>query len=347
MSRIISLADALKLEDPLYIDMRSPSEYQQGCIPGAINLPLLDDEERGEVGTTYRTVGPDQAKQQGLSIVSGKLPDLVSQIREYHKTGRTVVVYCWRGGMRSKSVVSVLDLMGISAYQLVGGYKAFRTHVLESLTSFPLRPAIVVLSGSTGVGKTTMLKKLMQAGVPVIDLEALANHRGSVFGQVGLGRPQTAQNFDALLLSELSGLNNQPYIIVECESKRIGNVYLPEVLYQAMQKGKKILAQASVETRVSRLIEEYMDIYNHRQEEILGSIAQLAKRLGNTRTNKMLEDFTAGRVRDVVRTLLVDYYDPLYGYEKADPSGFDRIVDAEDMDKASSEIIDYLNTLRG
>lgn len=327
--------------------MRSPCEYRQGCIPGAISLPLLDDEERCAVGTTYRTVGPEQAKQQGLSIVAGKLPELVSQIRAHCRTGRPVIIYCWRGGMRSKSVVTILELMDIPAFQLAGGYKAYRTYVLERLAAFRLRPTVVVLSGSTGVGKTAMLKRLEQAGLPVIDLEALANHRGSVFGQIGLGRPQTAQNFDALLLMELSRLNDQPFIVVECESKRIGNVYLPEVLYQGMQQGKKVLVRAGVETRVSRLIDEYVDIEDNHREETISSIAALAKRLGKARTDQLLEAFAAGRVREVVRTLLTDYYDPLYGYEQAAPSAFDRIVEAEDIDRASSEIIEYLNTLRG
>lgn len=335
------------MDNPIYIDMRSPSEFRDGRIPGAINIPLLDDEERGRVGTVYKTVGPEEAKQLGLTVVSGKLPDIVSQIRNAYKTGRTVIIYCWRGGMRSKSVVSILELMGIPAYQLIGGYKAYRRYVLDSLAAFPLNPRVIVLSGSTGVGKTALLKTLAEQGVPVIDLERLANHRGSAFGQVGLGRPETAQNFDAAILGELHRLNNEPYIVVECESKRIGNVYLPHVLYQAMQNGKRILAFTDIETRITRLIEEYLAIYNENRDGIISSIKTLKNRLGAAKTEKLLDAFAANRTREVVHTLLVDYYDPLYGYEKANPGNFDYKVDATDFDEAAARIIDYLKTLRG
>ncbi|MDR3563550.1 MAG: tRNA 2-selenouridine(34) synthase MnmH [Negativicutes bacterium] len=342
MHAIISLEDALKLDNPIYIDMRSPAEYENGRIPGAINVPLFDDLERSQVGTIYKIEGPDEAKKLGLTLVSGKLPEIVSQIRQQYKTGRTVIVYCWRGGMRSKAVVSVLELMGIPARQLLGGYKNYRRYILDSLENFATLPPIVVLCGSTGVGKTTLLTMLSERGLPVIDLEKLANHRGSAFGQVGLGRSATAQNFDAALLAELQRLQNQPFILVECESKRIGNVYLPNVLYQAMQHGRKILAHATVETRVSRLMEEYLDIFATNRDEIAASLSSLKNRLGIAKTEKLLTAFAAGQVRDVVRILLVDYYDILYGYEKADPATFDYIVDAENLDQASCQIIDYL-----
>jgi tRNA 2-selenouridine synthase len=347
LHRIISLDEALKLDKPIFIDMRAPSEFRDGRIPGAVNVPLFSDEERRVVGTIYKQVGSDDAKQTGLSLVSSKLPAIVNRIRTFHKEGHTVVVYCWRGGMRSKSVVSVLELMGIPAYQLLGGYKSYRRYVLDSLTEFNLKPKIVVLCGSTGVGKTTILNMLISKNIPVIDLEKLANHRGSAFGQVGLGRSETAQNFDALLLEELKQLNDQPYIIVECESKRIGKVYLPNVLYDAMQTGIKILAHAGVETRIGRLMDEYMDVFNNNHDQIYASLESLKNRLGAKKTQRLLDAFSANQVKEVVHTLLVDYYDPLYGYEKADPASFDFVVDAENLELASTKIIQYLNSLRG
>lgn len=346
LHKIISLADALARDNAIFIDMRSPSEFAAGAIPGAVNIPLLDDEERAVVGTTYKSAGPDDAKQQGLAIVAAKLPALVAAIRGHYKAGRAVVVYCWRGGMRSRSVVGILDIMGIPAYQLAGGYKGYRRHVLDTLAAFTVRPTVVTLCGSTGVGKTTLLAMLAERGVPVIDLERLANHRGSVFGGVGLGPPATAHNFDALLLSELTRLRDAPHIVVECESKRIGNVYIPDALFTAMKAGPKVLAHASVETRVTRLIDEYLDIYNRRQNEIHASIKSLAKRLGTAKTQRLLDAFAAGEVREVVRTLLVEYYDPLYGYEKADPAAYAFTVDAEELDPAAAAITNYLKTLR-
>lgn len=344
MQKVISLDDALKLDNPIFVDMRSPSEFANGAIPGAVNIPLLDDVERGEVGTLYKLTGPEAAKQQGLALVSAKLPDLVGSIREHYKSGRTVVVYCWRGGMRSKSVVGILDIMGIPAYQLNGGYKGYRRYVLDSLESFDVKPPVFTLCGSTGVGKTTLLTMLADRGAPVIDLEQLANHRGSVFGGVGLGKPATAQSFDARILQELIRFNDAPYILVECESKRIGSVYIPEALFAAMNGGPKLLAHADVETRVTRLIDEYVDLYNKRQGEIRSSLLSLRKRLGGERTQRLVAAFDAGEVREVVRTLLVEYYDPLYGYEQADANDFAFTVDAADLSQAATKIIDYLNT---
>jgi tRNA 2-selenouridine synthase len=340
---IITLQDALLLDNPIFIDMRSPAEFANGHIPGALNIPLFDNDERHQVGLIYKTTGPDQARQRGLAIVSTKLPALVSAIRSHYDTGRRVVIYCWRGGMRSKSVVSVLALMGIEAFQLMGGYKAYRRYVLDRLADFPLAPRIVVLCGSTGVGKTTLLSLLAQQGAAVIDLERLANHRGSAFGHIALGRPATAQNFDAALLGELERLNTSPYILVECESKRVGNVYLPDVLYRAMQQGPKILVHTSVETRIARLIDEYVTIYRTDRDAIVASIKSLQNRLGSKKIANLLAAFADDRLADVVRTLLVDYYDPLYGYETADGAGFDCVVDATDLQAASQEIMAYLN----
>ena len=346
LHKVIALEDALKIEKPLFIDMRSPGEYEQGHIPGAINIPLFNDHERAEVGTIYKQVGVIEAKQRGLAIVSSKLPELVNQIRSFYQTGYSIIIYCWRGGMRSKSVVTVLDLMGITAYQLIGGYKAYRRFVLDRLRTFELRPEIIVICGSTGVGKTALLGKLAEKQVPVIDLESLANHRGSVFGQVGLGKPQTAQNFDALLLQELQRLNEKRYVVVECESKRIGNVYLPDVLYQAMRRGKKILVQADLETRVSRLIAEYVDVYRNNTEALLVSLKTLAKRLGTRKVTALSDKLLRGEVRDVVRILLTDYYDPLYGYETANPDHFDLVVDANNLVQAACQIVEYLEQRR-
>lgn len=342
MHNIIKVEEAVILDKTVFIDVRSPAEYEGGHIPGAVNIPLFNNEERAKVGTIYRQVSVDEAKQLGLSVVSAKLPDIIEQIRNLNKEDRKVIIYCWRGGMRSKSIVGVLEMMGIAAWQLVGGYKAYRKYVLDKLKEFKVTPRIIVLCGSTGTGKTLVLKELGNRNIPVIDLEYLANHRGSVFGQIGLGKSATAQNFDANLLIELNKLKNEPYIVVECESKRIGNVYLPECLFNAMRSGKKILMSASVEIRVGRLIEEYLDVYNSNSDAIIDSIESLRRRLGNKKTDSLIADFKEEKIRAVVETLLVEYYDPMYGYEKADSVGYDLAVNADDMEKATEMIIQYL-----
>lgn len=346
LHNVITLDEALSTDNIIYVDMRSPSEYQSGHIPGAVNIPLFSDEERTVVGTTYKQISAEDAKQQGLTFVSSKLPAIVEQIRQLCQEGRKGVIYCWRGGMRSRSVVSILDIMGVNAFQLQGGYKAFRRHILDSLTNFSLQPAVIVLCGSTGVGKTTLLTMLAARGIPVLDLEKLANHRGSAFGHVGLGRPMTAHKFDSALLAALRELNHHPFIVVECESKRIGNVYLPDVLYQAMQYGPKVLLTARLDIRIDRLIAEYTDLVTDHQSVLAGSIESLRAKLGNKKTDRLLDDLSAGRIRDVVRVLLSDYYDPLYGYETADASRFTAVISADDLSAAATNIEELINQLR-
>ncbi|CVK17584.1 tRNA 2-selenouridine(34) synthase MnmH [Sporomusa sphaeroides] len=344
MHSIISVEEAVAIDSPVFIDVRSPAEYETGHIPGAVNIPLFSDDERVQVGTTYRQVGVEEAKLQGLVLASAKLPDIVGRVQQLRESGRKVVVYCWRGGMRSKAVVTVLELMGILSSQLSGGYKAYRQFVLNRLRTFEVKPIIIVLCGSTGTGKTLILNQLANANIPVINLEQLANHRGSVFGQIGLGRPATAQIFDTNLLLALDQLNTQPYIVVECESKRIGNVYLPDCLFDAMRRGKKILVSADIEVRVDRLIKEYIHLYKDKDndEAIVAGLESLRRRLGNKKTEYLLADFRAGKVRDVVKVLLVDYYDLMYGYGQSDTAIYDVEVNADDIEQATEVIIQYL-----
>ncbi|HWR40433.1 MAG TPA: tRNA 2-selenouridine(34) synthase MnmH [Patescibacteria group bacterium] len=344
MDNTVTVDDLLKMDKPYLVDVRSPGEFQAGHICGAINVPLFSDEERSQVGILYKTDGGEAAKTLGLSLVGPKLSSMVETVQALHKTGRPVVVYCWRGGMRSLSIVNVLRMMGVAALQLLGGYKAHRRYVLEALQNFVVRPRIVMLCGSTGTGKTTLLKLLEKREIPVLDLEQLANHRGSAFGQVGLGQGTTAQNFDAQLLVALQHLDQYPYFVVECESKRIGNVYLPDTLYQAMKTGEKILLSADREVRVDRLIEEYGVPTEPQQAMILECIRSLRKRLGQNKTEQLSQSLQQGNIREVVRTLLQDYYDPLYGYETADPTSFHCALTADSLDEAVLAIVQYLET---
>lgn len=327
--------------------MRSPKEFADGSIPGAINIPLFSDAERAEIGTIYCHDSPDNAKMRGLSLVAPKLPAMVAKIKRLTESRRPVVVYCWRGGMRSKSITSVLELMDIEAYQLEGGYKAFRHYVLDRLSSFPFKPIVYVLCGSTGVGKTAVLRKLQARGLPVLDLERLANHRGSIFGPIGLGRPQTSKNFDALLLQELERLNQSDYLLVECESKRIGNSYLPDFLLQAIKKGPKILLYTDIETRVGRLLEEYLPASGRDLTPFHEAIAGLQHKLGKKKVAALQRQLAEGQCHDVVKELLTAYYDPLYKYERIDPSAYILMVDATDLNQAVETIFTFFRNLQG
>lgn len=347
MDNIIPLEKALNETDSIWVDVRSPHEFAAGHIPGAINVPLFSDNERSEIGIIYKNAGQIDAKNRGLSIVSPKLPDMISQIRDLIPPGGKVIVYCWRGGMRSQSIVRVLDMMNIPAYQLIGGYKVHRRYILSNLEQMSFSGPLVVFSGSTGVGKTLLLNLLSDQGFPVIDLEGLANHRGSVFGQVGLGTSTTTPNFEAGLFSKLNEFRSSPYILVECESKRIGKAYIPDAFFQKMQNGKRILIEASIEKRVNRLMLEYLDLTDENRQEIIKSLQTLNNRLGKKKIKSLLDTFSANKVEEVITTLLTDYYDPLYGYHKSDKSKFDLIVNADNLDQAAEKIADYLNKLGG
>jgi len=347
LDNTITLEKALNETNCIWVDVRSPVEFAAGHIPGAINVPLFSDNERSEVGIIYKNIGQSDAKTHGLSIVSPKLPSMISQIGELVPPDGSVIVYCWRGGMRSQSIVHILNMMNIPANQLIGGYKAHRRYVLNSLEQINFPGPMVVFSGSTGIGKTLLLNLLANRGFPVIDLEGLANHRGSVFGQVGLGTSTTTPNFEAGLLCKLQEFHLSPYLLVECESKRIGKAYIPDIFYQEMQKGKKILIEASIEKRVNRLMLEYLDLSETNRQEIINSLQTLNNRLGKKKIASLLDAFSANKVEEVIMTLLTDYYDPLYGYHKTDKSKFDLVVNADDLNQAAVKIADYLNKLGG
>ncbi len=348
LHNIITTEELKRLAEPVYIDVRSPAEFADGHIIGAVNIPLLDNDERALVGTVYAKDGPNKAKEIGLAVVSPKLPELIAAIKENVAQGSTVVVYCWRGGMRSKSMVVMLGLAGVEAYQLEGGYKSYRRAVLKRLQEFDFKPEVFVLCGSTGAGKTLLLKELESLKLPVIDLECLANHRGSVFGQVGLGKQTTAQQFDALLLAEMERLQEEPFVIVECESKRIGNVYLPDSFFNAMKKGRRMLLKTSMEVRTARLIEEYEAFSQERKEEILSALHALEKRIGKKQHLQLAEMFAQKKMRQFVECLLVSYYDPLYGYEDDKGGPYLLKADGDKLEQAAEDIRTFLiNHCRG
>lgn len=339
----ITLENFSKIPQATCIDVRSPLEYQTGHIPGAINIPILSNHEREQVGTVYKQQGPAVAKELGLSLVAPKLPSLLKELQSHAaKSKQPLVVYCWRGGLRSRSLVTVAALMGIACYQLQEGYKAYRHDVLERLQHMNIQPKLIVLCGSTGAGKTAVLKALAARNIPTLNLEQLANHRGSVFGHIGLGTPTTAQNFDSLLLQQLESLQQSPYIVVECESKRIGNVYLPHTFYQALQQGQRILLTASLENRVARLIQEYAANYQTQRAAIQKCLLALERRLGAKKMSLLLTAAENDDLQQITRMLVTDYYDPLYGYETANPAKYQLTVSSDDVDQAASQIIQYL-----
>lgn len=336
MIREIIVEELENLENPILIDVRSEGEYLEATIPGALNLPLLNNEERAQVGSTYTQISPTLAKEEGLEFISPKLPNLVKQAQQWSEQG-PLVLFCWRGGMRSKSLASVLDLMGVPVYRLQGGYKAYRKKVLAF---FEQKPSLkfVVLRGNTGVGKTEILKQLKSDGYPAIDLEKLANNRGSVFGDVGLGDAPSQKKFEALLYEELREIKDRghSYIIVECESKRIGRVTLPVNFYNAMQQGTQILVYDSISNRINRLVQEYTEIPDS-LTQIREALMRLEKTLGHKKLEQCNLFLEENRLADFTKILL-EYYDALYGYPNEQSPEYEFAVNQISPDRVSEEL---------
>jgi len=340
MIQQIDFASALKLSDPLFIDVRSESEFEEDHIPTAVNIPIFNDEERKHVGTVFKHNGPEEAKKLGLTIVSPKLPHLVNLIEEAGM-GKEIVLYCWRGGMRSKSLATILDLMNINVFRLNGGYKKYRQWINNYFQQdfFPFE--VVVLHGLTGTGKTNIIRKLADQGASAVDLEGLANNRGSVFGNVGLSSQPSQKLFESLLWFQLHKYGQKEYIIVECESKRIGKVTLPPSLYSGMKNGKHILLFDSLDHRIERILTEYKaDLYAN---DLIHALDKLKNRLGNEKVLSLHQMIECGSFHPVVETLLVSYYDPLYNYPNHPSSEFDLNVNSFDENQGTKEIVEYLS----
>lgn len=337
----LNIEEALALEKPVFIDLRSPVEYREATIPHAVNVPLFNDEERAEVGTLYRQQGPQAARKKGLTFVSSHLSEMVEAI-ESRSTGGVPVIFCWRGGERSQAVAAVLSLLRIKGYRIRGGYKAYRKYVLTKLAEQP-RGKVVVIHGLTGTGKTAIIRTLRDLGKPAVDLEGLANHRGSVFGGVGLGEQTSQKQFDACLLTEFESFVQEKYIIVESESKRIGNVYLPDRLHAQMRDAVHVLVYDTLAGRVIRLLNEYTETSGDLHRQLLQSIQSLTPQLGKKRTHEMAELLEQNQLNELIEALLVGYYDPLYGYSSEPDARYHLSIDGADSQAAATRIAQWLD----
>ncbi|WNQ09817.1 tRNA 2-selenouridine(34) synthase MnmH [Paenibacillus aurantius] len=288
------------------VDVRSPSEYEEGTIPGSLNRPLFDDEERREIGTLYKQVSVDAAKERGLEIVARKLPEFV---KELDAMDNRKAVFCWRGGMRSRTAATLLSLYGARVYRLQGGIRAYRQWVVKTLEEFKLDQTCIVLNGHTGTGKTVILSKLAEQGYPVLDLEELAGHRGSIFGQIGR-KPSNQKSFEAKLVHELLKLQGSSFVLMEAESRRVGKVTLPDFLMEAKENGKQLLIELPVEERIRHILEDYRP--EEHKQECLAAFRLIEKRIHTPIAKVIEQHLQESRFAEAVQLLLVHYYDPRY-----------------------------------
>jgi len=293
------------------IDARTPLEYAADHVPGAISAPVLDDAERATVGTLYKQVSPFEAKKLGAALIAKNVAFYIQTLFTDRPRNWRPLVYCWRGGKRSAAMAHILREIGWNAQTLPGGYKAYRKWVVHQLESLPLTLNFIVIHGPTGSGKSRLLSCLRRAGAQVLDLEDLAAHRGSVLGGLP-DRPQPSQKmFESLLLKELSALDASKSAFVEGESKKIGQIQVPEALIGCMRTSRCLLLETDLETRVTLLLDEYRHFLEDRQA-LEAQLDCLVALHGRERVAGWKALAARGAWREFVSRLLVEHYDPAY-----------------------------------
>jgi len=316
------------------IDVRSPSEYMKGHIPSSYNIPLFSDEERTIVGTKYVRESRYSSIISGLDIVGPKLSGFVEQVSSI-APDKKVIVYCWRGGMRSASMSWLFDLAGFNTKTLIGGYKAYRRYIKGYLSS-PFK--LIVLGGMTGSGKTELLSFLSQNGIQVIDLEGIANHKGSAFGAIGQKPQPSTEFFENLLFESLYRLDINKPIWVEDESKAIGTDYIPDEFFNQMLSSPVLTIERPLEARIERLTRDYT---NCDPQLLIDAIKRITKRLGNDNAKFAIEKIVAGNFSDAVEISL-RYYDKTYQYglrnKKTNP--IICLLENEDLEKNMELILE-------
>ena len=352
--RLITYQEALKQESNLYLDVRTPSEFEEATIPGAVNIPLFTDDEREKIGKVYTQESPAQARMLGVELAAPKLPDLLKEIKSLTKDYKNTVIFCARGGLRSESVFSFAELIGLSnIFKLKGGYKSYRHFIMDKLKDYSLDSQLLVIHGFTGTGKTELLHRLNEKGLATIDLEKLANHRGSAFGSIGLGSANNQKYFDSLLWERLEELSGASLIAVEAESKRIGMSILPDFFLNAMAEGTHILLQRSLQARIDQIYQEYSKTYQQDKsafiERTIESIQAVKKhiiqKISKTGYQKLLTHCRKGNLKKVIEILLTKYYDPLYQHSQQQHNNFSLLVQEDDLTAAATKVLEFSNSL--
>ncbi|MFT0531311.1 tRNA 2-selenouridine(34) synthase MnmH [Castellaniella hirudinis] len=302
--------DALSRFDDI-IDVRTPAEFADDHIPGALNAPVLSNEERVVIGTLYAQESPFKATRLGAALVARHIAEHLDTLFADRPQSWRPLIYCWRGGKRSGAMTTWFNLIGWRARQLDGGYKTWRRHVIDQLALRPAQLRYIVLAGPTGSGKTRLLQALARAGAQTLDLEGLARHRGSLLGALP-GQPQPSQRgFESALLRALDALDPARPVFVEAESRRIGQISLPDSLLHGMHGGQCVRVQAELPQRIGFLLQDYAHLF-----QAPAVFKQTLARLVGLHSRQTIRDWQTlidqGRHAELFAALVQDHYDPAY-----------------------------------
>ena len=312
------LKEFRKTKGPL-IDVRSPDEYYKGHMPNSINIPIFNNEERSIIGKKYKIFGREIAVREGFKIIENKIENIIKKFKLIKKeflnstidkfsNDKNIKIYCARGGMRSQSMLWLLEKFNYPCVTLSGGYKTYRNWVLNS---FKDKQKIIVIGGKTGTRKTKILNKLKSLDYQILDFESLANHRGSSFGGLGMKEQPTNEQYENLIAEDLNKFNKEKFIFVEAESPNIGKNRIPHELYKQMKNSKRIEIIRDERIRIKELINTYS---KYQKNDLKESVFKISKRLGPQRTKSAI-DFIDNEDWENVCKSVLDYYDRCYEHE--------------------------------
>ncbi|WDV47787.1 tRNA 2-selenouridine(34) synthase MnmH [Clostridiaceae bacterium M8S5] len=342
----VLISEVIDKDDIVYIDVRSPKEYEEDHVPGAYNMPIFTDEEREEIGYIYKQVDAEKAKELGLKYAASRLYDYYMKIKEITGKNKKVAIYCFRGGMRSNSIAQVLSMMGLEVNLIIGGYKSYRKYVSDWLSKYNKDIKLVVLHGYTGVAKTKILNILEQKGYPVLNIEKMARNSGSVFGSIAFDKDSSSQKyFESKLYSALKEMDSD-YYFTESESKRIGKVVMPEFLYDKLINGKHILLKTDINNRVQVALEDYIKDDENNEELLISAISKLKNKLGANNLSEYINRIKSKDYEYVIKELMQKYYDPLYDYSIDKIEQYDKIVMYDKIDDAIKQLELYASEYR-
>jgi tRNA 2-selenouridine synthase len=340
MVEVIGIEDFLEKSKTLpLVDVRSPAEFENGHIPGATNIPIFNNEERAVVGINYKKNGKETAIIKGLEIVGPKLAGFVKQAKKIAAV-KTILVHCWRGGMRSASMAWLFETAGYKVFTLQGGYKNYRNYTRNL---FDNAEKLIVLGGYTGSGKTEVLKEMEKMGAQFLDLEGIGNHKGSAFGAIGQNPQPSSEQFENNLGKKIAEFNLKETIWLEDESRQVGRCSIPDNLYARMREAKLLKIIVPKKIREKRLVKEYGCFP---KEPLERSIKNIERRLGGLRAKQSLEALENNDLLKVAEITL-EYYDKAYlhGNTKREKEKvFELEINSDDPKKTAKLVLEYSNS---